>query len=61
MIRAILFDFYGTLARAVTWGPTIEEVLRGYGVELDPAIRARWRDEAIDGVEHLEHSVDREP
>jgi len=59
VIRAVLFDFYGTLARAVSWGPTVQEVLASHGVELNPEAQARWRDEATDGVEHIEHSVDR--
>lgn len=57
--RAILFDFYGTLARATAWGPTLADVLAEHSLALDPEARSRWRDEAIDGVDHVEHSVDR--
>ena len=56
----MLFDFYGTLARATAWGPTLADVLAEHGLVLDPDARERWRDEAIDGVDHVEHSVDRE-
>jgi putative hydrolase of the HAD superfamily len=59
-VRAVLFDFYGTLARAVTWGPTFEEVLAGRGLILDPDALERWRAEGADGVDHGEHSVDRD-
>lgn len=59
MTRAVLFDFYGTLARATDWGPTIEEVLRDYDVSLDADAYARWQAEVADGVEHVWHSADR--
>jgi putative hydrolase of the HAD superfamily len=58
--KAVLLDFYGTLARAVTWGPRVEEVLAGRGLTLDPDARARWDAEGGDGVDHLEHSGSRE-
>ena len=60
MTRAVLFDFYGTLARATSWGPTIEEVLRERGAVMDRDAHARWQAEAADGVAHLEHSTDRD-
>jgi putative hydrolase of the HAD superfamily len=57
----VLFDFYGTLARAVSWGDTHEEVFARHGLPFD---RERWGmnfvGEANDGDSHLEHSVDRE-
>ncbi|MGH9222438.1 MAG: HAD family hydrolase [Acidimicrobiales bacterium] len=56
--RAVLFDFYGTLARATEWGPTMEAVLARRGVVIDPAARARWGE--IDGLDHADHSVDRD-
>lgn len=59
-VQAVLFDFYGTLARAVTWGPSLEEVLATRGFVLDPDALERWRAEAADGIDHGEHSVDRE-
>ncbi len=60
MVSAVLFDFYGTLARAVTWGPTVEEVLGRWGVALDPDAKARWDWESADGVDHAEHSSERD-
>ena len=60
MVAAVLFDFYGTLARAVEWGPTVEEVLTRRGVAVDPEARARWEAEAADGVDHRQHSTDRD-
>jgi putative hydrolase of the HAD superfamily len=54
MTRAVLLDFYGTLAHATTWGPRLEEVVaaRGFEVPADVSIH----DDRIDGREHLEHS-----
>ncbi|MCA1691693.1 MAG: HAD family hydrolase [Actinobacteria bacterium] len=60
MITAVLFDFYGTLARAVSWGPTLEELLGRRGLVLDPEAHERWQSDVADGVEHLEASADRE-
>jgi putative hydrolase of the HAD superfamily len=59
-VRAVLFDFYGTLAHATTWGPSYEEVLAGHGVMLTDDVRRRWVSDAFDGLEHVEHSVDRD-
>ena len=59
-IRGVLFDFYGTLARAVTWGETHEEVfarrgLHGPGAEWG----SQWVGGALDGEDHAEHSATR--
>ena len=56
MTKAVLLDFYGTLARATTWGPTRKEVLEARGFSVPEEIFQRARDDAIDGLEHLEHS-----
>jgi putative hydrolase of the HAD superfamily len=53
---AVLLDFYGTLARAVSWGPTREEVLSHHGFTIPVDVRRRWGDQHIDGIEHLEES-----
>ena len=60
-IRVVLFDFYGTLARAVSWGDTHEQVFARHGRRFDEATWG-WNfvGEANDGDEHLEHSVDRD-
>jgi len=57
----VLLDFYGTLARAVSWGDTHEQVFGRHGLAFD---RERWGwnfvGEANDGDSHMEHSVDRD-
>ncbi len=60
MTAAVLFDFYGTLARAIAWGTPPEEVMARFGLTVDPDARAEWAAQSGDGLEHLEHSVDRE-
>lgn len=59
MIRAVLFDFYGTLARATRW-VSVDVVLAEHGVELDDELRSRYWNDGLDGVEHLEHSRSRD-
>lgn len=59
-VAAVLFDFYGTLAHATSWGPSYEEVLAEHGVTLTDDVRRRWVSDAFDGLEHVEHSVDRD-
>jgi putative hydrolase of the HAD superfamily len=56
MTRAVLLDFYGTLAHAKTWGPTRQEVLAARGFQVPDDVVANWRDDTIDGIEHVEHS-----
>ncbi len=61
MTRAVLFDFYGTLARAVAWGDTHEQVFARHGLHFDPiAWGHNFVGEANDGDEHLEHSTSRD-
>ena len=60
MIRAAIFDFYGTLARAVSWGPEVAEVLAAHGHRLDEAAYRAWQAEVFDGMEHHEHSESRD-
>ena len=59
-MQAVLFDFYGTLARAVSYGLTYEEVFAARGVPFDAAAWAGWSHEIYDGQEHLEHSANRD-
>lgn len=56
----MLFDFYGTLARAVSWGDTHEQVFARHGLPFD-AEQWGWNfvGEANDGDEHLEQSANR--
>lgn len=58
-IRAVLVDFYGTLARATTW-VSADEVLAEHGYELDDHHREIFYAGGLDGVEHDEHSQSRD-
>jgi putative hydrolase of the HAD superfamily len=58
-VRALLVDFYGTLARATTW-VSADEVLDEHGYALDPEHRAIYFADGLDGVEHDEHSQSRD-
>ena len=58
-VRAVLFDFYGTLAEATHW-VSADDVLADHGYELPPEVRDRWFNDGIDGIEHLEHSRSRD-
>ena len=57
----MIFDFYGTLARAVTWAETHEQVFDRHGLAFDVERWGRnWVGETNDGDEHVEHSASRE-
>ncbi len=57
----MLFDFYGTLARAVTWGETHEDIFARRGLPGPGAAwGSQWVGGAVDGEDHLEHSSSRE-
>jgi putative hydrolase of the HAD superfamily len=58
-VRAVLLDFYGTLAEATHW-VSADDVLSARGYELAPDARDRWFNDGIDGLEHLEHSQSRD-
>jgi putative hydrolase of the HAD superfamily len=58
-VRAVLLDFYGTLAEATHW-VSIDAVLAERGYELPQDALRRWWNEGVDGIEHLEHSVSRD-
>jgi putative hydrolase of the HAD superfamily len=61
MAHGVLFDFYGTLARAVAWGDTHEQVFARRNLPFDEdAWTDRWVGGAIDGEEHAEHSLSRD-
>jgi putative hydrolase of the HAD superfamily len=58
--RAVIFDFYGTLAEANARGPSWSELFRELGHELSiDATRRLWND-GVDGIEHDEHSQSRD-
>jgi putative hydrolase of the HAD superfamily len=56
---AVLLDFYGTLARATKW-TSVDVVLAEHGVELDEELRDRYWNDGLDGIEHLDHSSNRD-
>jgi len=57
----VLFDFYGTLARAVAWGDSHQDVFARHGLPFD-AVQWGWNfvGEVNDGDLHVEHSASRE-
>lgn len=59
-VRAVVFDFYGTLAEAPDWGPSWGEVLAESGHDLPDHVRDRWWSDGLDGTEHDEHSHSRD-
>jgi putative hydrolase of the HAD superfamily len=59
-VRAVIFDFYGTLAEANSRGPSWAELFRELGYELSvDAARRLWND-GVDGIEHDQHSQSRD-
>jgi putative hydrolase of the HAD superfamily len=60
MPRAVLLDFYGTMACDVHPTSPIDEVLGRRGYELSDRQREQWWNGDLDGIEHLEHSRSRE-
>jgi putative hydrolase of the HAD superfamily len=60
MVKAVLFDFYNTLAETTNFGPSWEELVVELGYSLPADIRERWWNDGIDGTEHDEHSVSRD-
>ena len=57
--RAVLLDFYGTVARATSW-VSADDVLAEHGYTLSPDANERFYNDGIDGTEHDEHSQSRE-
>ncbi len=55
-MKAVIFDFYGTLAETPDWGPSWQEMVADVGYELPDDVRDRWWNDGIDGTEHDEHS-----
>ncbi len=60
MVKAVIFDFYGTLAETRDWGPSWEQLIAEMGYVLDPDVKERWWNDGIDGIEHDEHSRSRD-
>jgi putative hydrolase of the HAD superfamily len=59
-VKAVIFDFYGTLAETPDWGPSWQEMVSDVGYELPDDVRDRWWNDGIDGAEHDEHSKSRD-
>ena len=60
MVKAVMFDFYNTLAETTNFGPSWEELVSELGYELPADVRERWWNDGIDGTEHDEHSISRD-
>jgi putative hydrolase of the HAD superfamily len=59
-VRAVILDFYGTLAETPDWEPSWEELVTDLGYTLPAHVRDRWWHDGIDGTEHDEHSQSRD-
>ena len=60
VVKAVLLDFYGTLAETPDWGPSWKDVITDLGYDLPAEVRERWWNDGIDGTEHDEHSRSRD-
>jgi putative hydrolase of the HAD superfamily len=58
-MRAVLLDFYGTVARATQW-VSADDILAEHGYRLEPDAYQRFYNDGIDGIEHDEHSQSRD-
>ncbi len=59
MVRAVIFDFYGTLARWADGGASYASVFADHGYTLGAAVLDGYFSR-YDGIEHGEHSVSEE-
>jgi len=59
-MRAVIFDFYDTLAQTPDWGPSRQKMVADVGYELPDDVRDRWWNDGLDGTEHDEHSRSRD-
>ena len=59
-MKAVILDFYGTLAETPDWGPSWADLVEAVGYELPDEVRDRWWHDALDGTEHDEHSRSRD-
>jgi putative hydrolase of the HAD superfamily len=57
--RAVVLDFYGTLARA-TSAVGLDEILARHGHAIPPHLAETWWSGDLDGFEHVEQSASRE-
>lgn len=59
-MKAVIFDFYNTLAESSAWGPSWQEMVSEIGFELPAEVQDRWWNDGVDGIEHDEHSQSRD-
>jgi putative hydrolase of the HAD superfamily len=59
-MKAVILDFYGTLAETPDWGPSWADLVASAGYELPDQVRDRWWNDGLDGTEHDEHSQSRD-
>jgi putative hydrolase of the HAD superfamily len=59
-VKAVIFDFYNTLAESPAWGPSWQEMVAEIGFELPADVQDRWWNDGVDGIEHDEHSQSRD-
>ena len=59
-MKAVILDFYGTLAETPDWGPSWADLVASVGYELPDDVRDRWWNDGLDGTEHDEHSQSRD-
>ena len=59
-MKAVIFDFYNTLAESPAWGPSWQEMVATIGFELPSEVQDRWWNDGVDGIEHDEHSQSRD-
>jgi putative hydrolase of the HAD superfamily len=59
-VKAVVFDFYNTLAESPAWGPSWQEMVAEIGFDLPADVQDRWWNDGVDGIEHDEHSQSRD-
>src|SRR4249919_4252562 len=59
-VKAVIFDFYNTLAESPQWGPSWQEMVAEVGFDLPADVQDRWWNDGLDGSEHDEHSQSRD-
>jgi putative hydrolase of the HAD superfamily len=59
-VKAVIFDFYNTLAESPAWGPSWREMVADIGFDLPADVQDRWWNDGVDGIEHDEHSQSRD-
>ena len=59
-VKAVIFDFYNTLAESPQWGPSWQEMVAEVGFDLPADVQDRWWNDGVDGIEHDEHSQSRD-